>query len=82
MLVGWGKVLPNNNQRIPKKPQDPAMITVDGALHAIVEQNPDASLKKFIKYNVPKLIQSLTKKPKKTLHCSIGLTMNALFFSF
>jgi hypothetical protein len=42
------------------------MIIVDGVLYAIVEQNPDASLKKFIKYNVPKLIKSLTKQPKKT----------------
>jgi hypothetical protein len=80
-LVG-AKFYPTTTKESPKKPQDPAMITVDGALHAIVEQNPDASLKKFIKYNVPKLIESLTKKPKKTLHCSIGLTTNALFFSF
>jgi hypothetical protein len=27
----------------------PALIIVDGLLHAMVEQNPDASLRKFIK---------------------------------
>jgi hypothetical protein len=42
----------------------PALIIVDGLLHAMVEQNPDASLRKFIKYNVPKLLKTLTRKQK------------------
>jgi hypothetical protein len=44
--------------------QYPALIIVDGLLHAMVEQNPDASLRKFIKYNVPKLLKILTRKQK------------------
>jgi len=44
--------------------QYPALIIVDGLLHAMVEQNPDASLRKFIKYNVPKLLKTLERKPK------------------
>jgi len=36
----------------------PAMIIVDGLLHAIVEQNPNESLTKFIKYNLPRLLKS------------------------
>jgi hypothetical protein len=42
----------------------PALIIVDGLLHAMVEQNPDASLRKFIKYNVPKLLKTITRKQK------------------
>jgi len=42
----------------------PALIIVDGLLHAMVEQNPDASLRKFIKYNVPELLKTLTRKQK------------------
>jgi hypothetical protein len=42
----------------------PALIIVDGLLHAMVEQNPKASLRKFIKYNVPKLLKILTRKQK------------------
>jgi hypothetical protein len=46
---------------------------VDGILHGIVEQNPDVSAKKFVKYDVPKIIQQVTglrlekkrRKPRK-----------------
>lgn len=40
----------------------PALIIVDGLLHAIVEQNPDVSLAKFVKYNVPKLLRLFRKQ--------------------
>ena len=33
----------------------PELIILDGILHALIEQNPKQSLKKFIKYNYPKL---------------------------
>jgi len=35
----------------------PAMILIDGLLHAMIEQNPNESLTKFIKYNLPKLLK-------------------------
>jgi hypothetical protein len=43
----------------------PAMIIVDGLLHAIVEQDPDTSLNNFIRYDVPKLLREVTRKCKK-----------------
>jgi len=42
----------------------PALIIVDGLLHAIVEQNPNVSLTKFVKYNVPKLLKRRFRKQK------------------
>jgi len=46
----------------------PAMIIVDGLLHAMVEQNPDANLRKFVKYNVPKIIKTLARKNRPISH--------------
>ena len=40
----------------------PAMILLDGLLHAIIEQNLNESLWKFIKYNAPKLLRCLLGK--------------------
>lgn len=37
-------------------------IIIDGLLHAMVEQDPDMSFRKFIKYNVPKLLRKTHKK--------------------
>jgi len=42
----------------------PALIIVDSLLHAMVEQDPDMSLRKFVRYNIPKLLRSLTQKQK------------------
>jgi len=44
----------------------PALILVDGLLHAIVEQNPNVSLKKFAKYSVPELLRCLSRKQKQS----------------
>ena len=41
-------------------------ILVDGLLHGLVEQNPPLSLRKFIKYNLPKLIQQIEKKTEES----------------
>ena len=38
------------------------LIWVDGLLHGIVEQNPAISVKKFVKYNLPKLVKRKTTK--------------------
>lgn len=35
---------------------------IDGLAHGLVEQNPKMSLKKFIRYNFPELIEKLLKK--------------------
>jgi hypothetical protein len=35
---------------------------VDGILHAIVEQNPPTTLRKFVKYSLPKIVEQSTRK--------------------
>ena len=40
----------------------PAMILVDGILHAMVENDPDESLRKFVRYNVPRLLKLFKRK--------------------
>jgi hypothetical protein len=42
----------------------PTLIIMDSLLHAMIEQDPKTSMSKFVKYNVPKLLESLTKKRK------------------
>lgn len=39
----------------------PALIVIDGILHAINEGNPEESLRKFIKYDLSKLIDEVVK---------------------
>jgi hypothetical protein len=34
---------------------------VDGFLHALIEQDPPQSVSKFIKYNLPKILEQLSK---------------------
>lgn len=45
--------------------EDAGFILVDGFLHGLLEQNPPLSVKKFMKYNLPKLMEELSKKRKK-----------------
>jgi hypothetical protein len=45
--------------------ENPSFIFLDGFLHATVEQNPNGSLRKFLRYNLPELQKHLTKKPKR-----------------
>ena len=40
------------------------LIVSDRLLHAMVEQDPDMSLRKFVRYNTPKLLRSLVRKQK------------------
>jgi hypothetical protein len=35
---------------------------LDGLLHGLIEQNPPASLKKFIHYNLPEIVKKISKK--------------------
>lgn len=41
---------------------NPDLIFVDGLLHAIVEQNPPLSIRKFIRNNLPKLLDRFIKE--------------------
>jgi len=39
-------------------------VIVDGLLHAVVERNPDESVRKFVRYNVPALIRETARKKR------------------
>ena len=39
-------------------------VIVDGLLHAVVERNPEESVRKFVKYNVPVLVRELARKKR------------------
>jgi hypothetical protein len=38
-----------------------AFMVVDTVLHGLVEQNPRETVGKFIRYNLPKIIEEITK---------------------
>ena len=38
----------------------PTLVIVDAALHGFVEQNPSETVLKFIRYNLPKIIDEIT----------------------
>ena len=40
-------------------------ILLDGLLHGLVEQNLPISVRKFIKYNLPRLIRQIEKNSKE-----------------
>jgi len=42
-----------------------SFVLVDGLLHAMVEQNPPESVMKFIKYNLPKLLEEISRKSRE-----------------
>ena len=44
---------------------DPAFILLDGFLHGLVERNPGESTRKFLVYNLPRLIKKLEKRHEK-----------------
>jgi hypothetical protein len=39
----------------------PFLLAVDGLLHGLVEGKPEESIRKFIRYNLPTLIEELDK---------------------
>ena len=49
----------------PLSKTDERFIFVDGLLHGLVEKDPPKSIRKFMKYNLPKLIKQLKKKAKE-----------------
>lgn len=44
----------------------PALIPLDGLLHAAAEQDPNVSLGKFVRYNAPKILRYLARKQKQS----------------
>lgn len=41
-----------------------ARVLVDGILHGMVEKDPPESLRKFVKYNLPKIVKEIARKRK------------------
>jgi hypothetical protein len=50
--------------RAPYFTDYPTLIIMDSLLRAMIEQDPKTSMSKFVKYNVPKFLESLTKNRK------------------
>jgi len=48
----------------PLAKEDPSLLILDGFLHSLVEQNPPLSVRKFLRYNLPRLVASLKKHKK------------------
>ena len=46
----------------PLARKDPRLWAVDTLLHAIVEQNPESTAKKFIRYNLPEITKEVSKR--------------------
>jgi hypothetical protein len=44
----------------------PWLISVDSLLHALNEGNPEESLRKFMKYNLPKVLEEIAKWLRQT----------------
>ena len=49
----------------PLSKKNEGFILVDGLLHAMVEQNPSETVKKFIKYNLPKILEQISQNSKE-----------------
>jgi len=45
--------------------RNPELMMVDTILHAIIEQNAPETVKKFLRYNLPRIITELTKNIKQ-----------------
>lgn len=43
----------------------PSLIFVDGLAHAIVENDPEESLRKFLKYGIPALLKGTGRKKRR-----------------
>jgi hypothetical protein len=56
----WNKFIDSILHPLSKK--NKGLLVLDGFLHAAVEQNPTESVKKFIKYNLPKILEQKSEK--------------------
>ncbi|MGA2791035.1 MAG: hypothetical protein ABSF00_09730 [Candidatus Bathyarchaeia archaeon] len=46
----------------PLAKEDPRFWWVDGIVHTLNEQDPISSVEKFVRYNVPKMVEQYLKK--------------------
>lgn len=46
----------------PLTEQNPCFTILDGLLHAVIEQDPSESVRKFIKYDSPKLLEQIIRE--------------------
>jgi len=51
----------------PLAKTDASYIVLDTILHGIVEQNPSTTIRKFIKYNLPKIVDQFEKTKNKSV---------------
>jgi len=49
----------------PLSKTDKRFILVDVLLHAMVEQNPPETVMKFIRYNLPKIMEEISRKSRE-----------------
>ena len=45
--------------------QDPYFWVLDSVLHGLVEQDPRVTVEKFVRYNLPKILDQAAKRQKK-----------------
>lgn len=45
--------------------EDKRFILLDGFLHALVEQNPPVTVRKFVKYNLPEILKHLDERQQE-----------------
>ena len=50
----------------PLAKTDASYIVLDTILHGIVEQNPSTTIRKFIKYNLPKIVDQFEKSKSRS----------------
>jgi hypothetical protein len=71
----------------PLSKMNPAMLIIDGFLHGLIERNPPLSARKFLKHNIPMLIEETgriyggegyktAKELRKAIQPSIRLAEN------
>lgn len=49
----------------PLSKTDKGFVLVDGLLHAMVEKDPPTTVKKFIRYNLPKILDQVSGKSRE-----------------
>jgi len=55
---------------------NPGFVLVDGILHGLVEQNPSLTFRKFIRHNLPKLIDKAEKGLERGVRVKYRLNEN------
>jgi hypothetical protein len=46
--------------------ENSGFILVDGVLHGLVEKDPPESFRKFVRYNLPRIVKEITRKRKQS----------------